>query len=117
MTEDSDEEGHHVTQTTYAAAPVPVQDPYATMPVGAFKSTPNLVQADTFYSLPLRLKMRTGIRSQALIRRKLKSDEKSSKKRKKSTTKRWKRVMTAEERERRVRIVQPSENSQTVSAA
>jgi hypothetical protein len=34
MTETSDDEGHHVAQsTTYAAAPPPATDPYADMPV------------------------------------------------------------------------------------
>ena len=57
MTEDSDDEGRHVTQTTtYAAAPPPgASDPYATMPVSIpsdhnIKSSNKRLSAPSSYS-------------------------------------------------------------------
>jgi WW domain len=105
MTEESDDEGHHVTQTTtYAAAPAPASDSYGSAPV----STPlvssllersYLTISSSHQPLP---RTKTANPSQALKNRKLKRVAKSLKRRRRITTRLLRKVTRADSRIRKV---------------
>ena len=95
MTETSDDEGHHVTQsTTYAAAPPP-SDPYATMPVSVsiFCRFYRLILCCS-HQLPPRT--RTALLSPALTKKRLRNVASRSRRRRRSTTKPWRKGTRAD---------------------